>query len=65
MIKNMKLSVKLLVTFLAVGIIPFLVIGITSLMKASEGLSNQAFAQLVSIREVKKAQVQESWPGAL
>lgn len=59
MIKNMKLSVKLLVTFLAVGIIPFLVIGITSLMKASEGLSNQAFGQLVSIREVKKAQIQD------
>lgn len=59
MIKNMKLSVKLLVTFLAVGIIPFLVIGITSLMKASEGLSNQAFGQLVSIREVKKSQIQD------
>ena len=59
MITNMKLSVKLLVTFLAVGIIPFSIIGATSLMKASEGLSNQAFGQLTSIREVKKAQIQD------
>jgi len=57
MFKNMKLGTKLLVTFLAVGVIPFAVIGAISLFKASSALEKQAFAQLESIRDVKKNQV--------
>ena len=55
--KHMKLGTKLLVAFLAVGVIPFSAIGITSLIKASNSLKTQAFAQLESMREVKKNQV--------
>ena len=55
--KNMKLGSRLLVAFLAVGVIPFAVIGVTSLIKASRALEKQAFAQLESMRDVKKNQV--------
>jgi methyl-accepting chemotaxis protein len=57
MFKHMKLGTKLLVAFLAVGVIPFAVIGVISLLKASSALEKQAFAQLESIRDVKKKQV--------
>jgi methyl-accepting chemotaxis protein len=57
MFRNMKLGTKLLVAFLAVGVIPFAVIGVMSLLKASSALEKQAFAQLESIRDVKKNQV--------
>ncbi len=59
MLKNMKLRTRLLLTFLAVGIIPFAVIGIKSLTEAADALSKQSFGQLESLREVKKAQIQE------
>jgi len=55
--KNMKLGTKLTITFLTVGTIPFAAIGITSLIKASNALEKQAFAQLESMRDVKKQQV--------
>jgi hypothetical protein len=35
MFKNMKLGTKLLVAFLAVGVLPFAVIGVSSLFKAA------------------------------
>jgi methyl-accepting chemotaxis protein len=55
---NMRLGVKFMIAFLAVGIIPFAVIGIVSLRYASDALSDQAFNQLHSIRDVKKNQIQ-------
>jgi len=57
MFKNMKLGTKLLISFLAVGVIPFTVIGIISLTKSSNALKKQSFAQLESIRDVKKNEV--------
>ncbi|MEW5724454.1 MAG: methyl-accepting chemotaxis protein [Thermodesulfobacteriota bacterium] len=57
MFKKTSLGVKLVLAFLAVGIIPFAVVSIFSLLKSSEALSNQAFGQLMSMRGVKKAQV--------
>ena len=58
MFRNVKLSVKLIVAFLVVGVIPFAVIGVTSLLKSSEALSKQTFGQLESLREIKKAQIE-------
>jgi len=57
MFKNIKLRTKLLMAFLAVGVLPFAAIGTVSLIKASDALSNLAFDQLESMREVKHNQV--------
>src|SRR4030066_59409 len=59
MFKSMKLGTKLVMAFLLVGIIPFSVIGTLSLLKAMRALSSQSFNQLESIREIKKAQIQQ------
>lgn len=59
MFSNMKLGSKLLAAFLAVGIIPFAIIGIISLTKSSTALSNLAFNQLEAVREIKKAQIEQ------
>ena len=58
MFRNVKLSVKLIVAFLIVGVIPFSVIGVTSLLNSSKALTKQTFGQLESLREIKKAQVE-------
>lgn len=59
MLRNMSLKVRLLIFFLAVGIIPFAVIAITSLNKSSDALSQSAYEQLVSVREIKKTQIEQ------
>jgi len=55
---KMKLKSKLLAAFVIVGIIPFAVLAIVSTNKAGHALSKQAFDQLVSIRDIKKGQVE-------
>ncbi len=57
MFKKLSLKVKLLIAFLIVGIVPFSVMAIVALDKASDALSHQAFAQMDSMRDVKKAEV--------
>ena len=52
-----KLRSKLLFAFLCVGIIPFAIMAIVALKNANSALSNQAFAQMQSMRDVKKEQV--------
>lgn len=59
MFKNMKLSTKLLIFFLIVGVIPFAVIGTVSLVKSSNTLSNQSFIQIESLREIKRTQIED------
>ncbi|MBN1847912.1 MAG: methyl-accepting chemotaxis protein [Deltaproteobacteria bacterium] len=59
MIKNFTIRTKLLVSFLAAGIIPFAIIGITSLSTARDVLSKQAFEKLKTSQEIKKAQVED------
>jgi methyl-accepting chemotaxis protein len=56
--KNMSLKVKLLVAFLAVGLIPFGVVAVVSYVKSSSALSQQAFGQLEGVRGIKKHQVE-------
>jgi len=56
---NMKLGTKILTAFLGVGLIPFIFICIVSLLRSDTALSKQAFGQLESMREIKKARVQD------
>ncbi len=57
MFRNLKLGTRLLIAFLLVGVVPFSIIGLVSLTKASKALENQAFNQLEAVREIKKEQV--------
>ena len=57
--KNISLTVKLVIFFLIVGIIPFLVISVISIEKASSALKEAAYGQLVGMREVKKSQIDQ------
>jgi len=53
----MKLRSKLLLTAMAIGFIPLLLIGSFALFESRDALLNQAFYQLESVRDVKKAQL--------
>lgn len=55
---RMKLSTKLVVSFLLVGILPFASIAVLALQKASSSLSDQAFNQLLAIQSIKKHQIE-------
>lgn len=59
MLKNVKIRIKLLVAFLATGIIPFAIMGIASLSNSREVLSEQAFEKLSTGQEIKKAQIED------
>jgi methyl-accepting chemotaxis protein len=54
----MALKTKLLVLFLAVGVIPFAVMGIVALYKSSDALETKAIDQLVAARNTKKKQIE-------
>ena len=57
MFSRLKLGQKLLIAFLCVGVIPFSVVGITALLKASAALNQSAFNQLNAVQGIKKAQI--------
>ncbi len=54
----MKLKHKLLLTFLAIGLLPVLLISIISSYVASNTIEAQAFSQLISVRDIKKTQIE-------
>ena len=54
MFQRLKIRTKIFAAFLSIGIIPILITGIISLNRAGSALTQQAFSQLESIREVKK-----------
>jgi methyl-accepting chemotaxis protein len=56
--KKFSLKVKLLIAFLLVGIVPFSVMAVVALSNAGSALSRQAFAQMESMRDVKKGEVE-------
>ena len=56
--KKLSLKIKLLVAFLAVGLIPFGVISVVSYVKSGDALSSQAFSQLEGVRGIKKNQIE-------
>ncbi len=58
MFKKITIRTKLLAAFLAVGIIPFSVVGGISLFRFTDALSEQSFSKLEGVRDLKKAQIQ-------
>jgi len=56
--KNTKLGVRMLIAFLFIGLIPFISIGLISVVTSGDALSKQAFRHLESMREMKKAQIE-------
>ncbi len=62
MLNKIRMSPKLIGLFLLVGILPLAIIGTLSFFVASNALQQQAFNQLISLRDVKKSQI-ESWFG--
>lgn len=59
MFKRMKLGTKLLIAFLAVGVIPLAISSFVSLNQTSKALSHEAFSQLESVRDIKKKQIEQ------
>lgn len=57
-LKNLSLGKKLIGAFLLLSLIPLLTISGLSLNTASRSLSDAAFNQLLSIREIKKTQIE-------
>ncbi|MBV7316360.1 methyl-accepting chemotaxis protein [Shewanella sp. NIFS-20-20] len=55
--KNLSLRTKLLIIFLLIGLVPLGVIATLALQNSTASLTKQAFAQLISMREVKKTQI--------
>ena len=54
----MKLHTRLLLTFLSIGLFPALIIGFIANKIASNTIENQAFSQLIAVREIKKQQIE-------
>lgn len=54
----MKITQKLLIAALIIGLTPMIIIGSVAIVKIHHALTNQAFNQLQSIREIKKAQLE-------
>ncbi len=57
--KNKSLKFKLMLSFLLVGLIPFIIVAVVSMNKSSNALSHAAFGQLEGMRAVKKAQISQ------
>jgi len=55
----MNLKHKLLITFLSIALIPTIAVGLISSYISSSALEKQAFSQLISVREIKKSQVED------
>ncbi|VAW34593.1 Methyl-accepting chemotaxis sensor/transducer protein, partial [hydrothermal vent metagenome] len=58
MFRNLSLKVKLIALFLVVGLVPLLVGVVVIYRSSSAALEHETFNQLVSIREIKKAQIE-------
>ncbi len=54
----MKLRHKLLLAFLAIALVPTLIIGGIASFISSSAIEEQAFNQLVSVREIKKSEIE-------
>ena len=55
--KGMSLSLKLIISFLILSLIPAIIIGYIGFYNANKGLENQAFSKLKAIEEIKSNQV--------
>ena len=61
--KDIKLGVKLIFSFLAVGVIPLGVLGLISINLSTNALEHAAFNQLEAVREIKKFQLEKFFSG--
>jgi methyl-accepting chemotaxis protein len=55
---NLRLKPKLVAALLIVGLVPFIVIGLISINRASTAMHEAAFNQLVGVRGIKQAQIE-------
>jgi len=56
---KISISKKLIAAFLLVGIIPLMVLGLTTLDSASKALEKQSLNQLKTVRSIKKGQIED------
>ena len=56
---KLKIGQKFILSFLALGVIPATIIGLVSLNQANKGMEQLAFNSLESVREIKKAQLEQ------
>lgn len=59
MFKRFKIKIRLLVAFLAAGILPLLVISFFALSNASDSLTREAFARLEAVENLKGRHVED------
>ncbi len=57
MFKRSGLGLKLVVYFVAVGLIPFVVVGAIAALKARRALTHQAFSHLAFVRDIRQNQI--------
>ncbi len=55
---NLNINVKLLISFLLIGIVPFTILAMISVYKASDSLSKQSYQQLDAVRSIKTKQIE-------
>lgn len=68
LLSNVSMKPKLIGYFLAVGLLPLIVIGLVSSNTASDALMQQAYAQLETVKNSKKhdvLKIQEDWKSSL
>ena len=56
---KLKIGQKFVLSFIALGVIPATIIGLVSLNQANKGMESLAFNSLESVREIKKAQLEQ------
>jgi len=56
---KITLNAKIITLFVIAGLLPFVITGVLSYQIASKSLHNQSFNQLVSVRDIKKKQIEE------
>lgn len=57
--KNMTLKKKLIAILLTVGLLPFIIMGISSYISGSGAVSNEAYEKLSAVRDIKLKQYQQ------
>ncbi|MFT5929990.1 MAG: methyl-accepting chemotaxis protein [Oceanospirillaceae bacterium] len=56
---NLSISKKLITSFLLVGIIPFIALGVATLDGATKAMEQQSFNRLETVRDIKKTQIED------
>ena len=64
MLRNIKMKAKFMTVFLAVGIIPFITIGIISKVSTGKAMEAQAYRQLITVREMMKKEIKNYFDNA-